>query len=239
MIRILHKLLVFCDKKNARRIRFAYVFSFLNAFAQNAPIMAGIFMIRALMDGTADVKICCLTAGILLLCFALGTFFRHMSDRLQSSAGYKVFAEKRIEFAKHLRKLPMGYFTDENIGRISSILTEDMVFVEENSMSVLAEIASGIFAQIVVTSFMFFLDPVLGGIALFTDIVILILSIPMNKAAELGTVLSFHEEDPQYITNNGIIFYYYANYCYTSFHCFVLSFSFYCHAELVSASYPL
>lgn len=183
MIRILHKLLVFCDKKNARRIRLAYIFSFLNAFAQNAPIMAGIFMIRALMDGTADVMTCCLMAGMLLACFALGTFFRHMSDRLQSSAGYKVFAEKRIEFARHLRKLPMGYFTDENIGRISSILTEDMVFVEENSMSVLAEIASGFFAQFVLTLFMFFLDPLFGAVTLATDIVILSLSVPMNKTA--------------------------------------------------------
>ncbi|MCR4557590.1 MAG: ABC transporter ATP-binding protein/permease [Saccharofermentans sp.] len=188
MIRILHKLLVFCDKKNARRIRFAYIFSFLNAFAQNAPIMAGIFMIRSLMDGTADVLTCCLMAGMLLVCFALGAFFRHMSDRLQSSAGYKVFAEKRIEFARHLRKLPMGYFTDENIGRISSILTEDMVFVEENSMSVLAEIASGIFAQIVLTAFMFFLDPLLGSVTLITDIVILILSVPMNKAAARNSI---------------------------------------------------
>ncbi len=183
MIRILHKLLVFCDKKNARRIRFAYVFSFLNAFAQNAPVMAGIFMIRALMEGTAEVLTCCLMAGLLLACFALGAFFRHMSDRLQSSAGYKVFAGKRIEFACHLRKLPMGYFTDENIGRISSILTEDMVFVEENSMSVLAEIASGIFTQIVVTAFMFYLDPLLGLVTLATDIIILILSVPMNKTA--------------------------------------------------------
>lgn len=188
MIRILHKLLLFCDKKNARRIRLAYIFSFLNAIAQNAPIMAGIFMIRALMEGSADVLTCSMMAGMLLVFFALGAFFRHMSDRLQSSAGYKVFAEKRIEFAGHLRKLPMGYFTDENIGRISSILTEDMVFVEENSMSVLAEIASGFFAQIVLTAFMFFLDPLLGVVTLATDIVILILSIPMNKAAARNSV---------------------------------------------------
>ncbi|MCR4669802.1 MAG: ABC transporter ATP-binding protein/permease [Saccharofermentans sp.] len=183
MIRILHKLLLFCDKKNAVRIRIAYIFSFLNAFARNTPIMAGIFMIRDLMEGTADVLSCCRMAGILLICFALGTFFQHMSDRLQSSAGYKVFAQKRVEFASHLRKLPMGYFTDENIGRISSILTEDMVFVEENSMSVLAEIASGLFAQLAVTVFMFFLDPLLGALTLLTDIVILILSIPMNRTA--------------------------------------------------------
>ena len=54
MIRMLHRILVFCDKKNARNIRLAYVFSFLNSFAQNAPVMAGIILIRELMEGTAD-----------------------------------------------------------------------------------------------------------------------------------------------------------------------------------------
>ena len=48
-----------------------------------------------------------------------------------------------------------------------------------------------------------------AGAVCFTDDGIPILSEDiarkaMNKAAELGAVLSFHEEDPQYITNNGI-----------------------------------
>jgi ATP-binding cassette subfamily B protein len=188
MIRMLHRILVFCDKKNARNIRLAYIFSFLNSIAQNAPIMAGIFLIRELMQGTADAVKCCIMAGVLLICFALGTLFRHMSDRLQSSSGYKVFAEKRKEFASHLRKLPMGYFTDENIGRISSILTEDMVFVEENSMSIIAEVVSGFFAQLVITAFMFFMDPLLGLVALTTDIVVLIISIPMNRSAMRNSI---------------------------------------------------
>ncbi|MBR3464709.1 MAG: ABC transporter ATP-binding protein [Clostridiales bacterium] len=188
MIRMLHRILVFCDKKNARNIRLAYVFSFLNSFAQNAPVMAGIILIRELMEGTADAVKCCVMAGILLLCFVLGALFRNMSDRFQSSSGYKVFAEKRKEFASHLRKLPMGYFTDENIGRISSILTEDMVFVEENSMSIIAEVVSGFFSQLVITAFMFFLDPLLGCIILATDIVVLLISIPMNKTAMRNSI---------------------------------------------------
>ena len=188
MIRILHRILTFCDKRNASRIRFAYVFSFLNAFAQNAPIMVGILMIRELMAGTADVGKCVLMAGILFVFFALSTFFRHMSDRLQSSAGYKVFAEKRREFAAHLRKLPMGYFTEENIGRISSILSEDMVFVEENSMSIIAEVVSGLFSQLVLILFMFFLHPLLGVVTLFIVIIVLLISIPLNKTAMRNSI---------------------------------------------------
>ena len=188
MIRMIHRLLTFCDRNNARRIRLAYIFSFLNAIAQNAPVMTGIFMIRGLMQNTADAADCCIMAGILFACFVFGALCRHMSDRLQSSAGYKVFAEKRREFAAHLRRLPMGYFTDDNIGRISSILSEDMVFVEENSMSIIAEVISGLFAQLVVTLFMFFLHPLPGAVALVTAAVVLLVSVPMNNEAMRNSI---------------------------------------------------
>ena len=42
-----------------------------------------------------------------------------------------MFADKRMELGGHLRKLPMGYFTSGNIGKISSVLSTDMVFIEE------------------------------------------------------------------------------------------------------------
>ena len=45
-----------------------------------------------------------------------------------------VFADLRMELGRHLRRLPMGYFTEGNIGKISSVLSTDMVFIEENCM---------------------------------------------------------------------------------------------------------
>ena len=188
MIRMIHRILRFCDRKNAARIRSAYIFSFLNSLTQNAQILAGIFMIRELTEGDATPDTCCITAGILLLCFGLSALFKHLSDRLQSSSGYKVFAEKRREFASHLRKLPMGYFTDENIGRISSILSEDMVFVEENSMSIIADMVSGIFSQLVVTVFMFILDPLLGAVMLVTLCIVFAISFPLSRTAMRNSV---------------------------------------------------
>ncbi len=181
MIRILHRIVKFCDKKNARRIRTAYIFAFLNAFLKNASIMVAIFLIKLLFEGNKDVLTCVIASGILVAAFALSTIFSHIADRLQSSSGYKVFADKRIEFAAKLRTLPMGYFTEGTIGRISSILSEDMVFVEENSMSIIAEIVSDIFSQALLVVFMFILNPLLGLIALITVIAALIVSAPMNK----------------------------------------------------------
>jgi ATP-binding cassette subfamily B protein len=181
MLRMVHRILKFCDRKNAKNIRMSYKFAFLKSFMQNAPIIAAIYVIREILEGNVTLTHCVIMAGVLLLCFALTAVFQNISDRLQSSSGYKVFAEKRIEFAKHLRKLPMGYFTAGNIGKISAILSEDMVFVEENSMSIIAEVISGFFAQLVITLFLFLLHPLLGAVTGVTAGIVMLISVPMNK----------------------------------------------------------
>ena len=181
MIQMVHRILKFCGGRFAARIRVAYLFSFLKSICQNAPIFVAVWILRKLMDGTADVTVCCLSAAVLLGFLALGTVFQNLSDRFQSATGYEVFAEKRKAFAAHLRRLPMGYFTAGNLGRISSILSADMVFIEENSMNIVADVVSDGFAQLVLTAFLFTIHPWLGLAALFTELLAVCLAHPMNR----------------------------------------------------------
>lgn len=60
-------------------------------------------------------------AAVLCVSVLLEAFFQLMSDRLQSGAGYMMFAEQRMALGAHLRKLPMGYFTAGNIGKIDPV----------------------------------------------------------------------------------------------------------------------
>lgn len=181
MFRILKRILAFCGPEYARRIRSAYIFSFLKALFTNVPIMISVFLLGKLLSGEADWLLSCEAAGILVICLALSALCQNISDRLQSSAGYEVFAEKRMAFADHLKSLPMGYFSAGNMGKISSILSDDMVFIEENAMGVVAEVVSSLFAQMILTAFLFRLHPVLGTVSLCTTGVALLLGIPMNR----------------------------------------------------------
>ena len=189
MIGMVHHILKFCGGHFAAKIRIAYLFSFLKSICQNAPIFVAVWIVRKLMDGTADVITCCLSAGALLVFFALGTVFQNLTDRFQSATGYEVFAEKRKDFAAHLRRLPMGYFTAGNLGRISSILSADMVFIEENSMNIVAEVVSDSFAQLVLTVFLFTLHPYLGAAALVTELIAACIAHPMNRESMRNSAL--------------------------------------------------
>ena len=75
----------------------------------------------------------------------------------------------------------MGYFTADNLGRISSILSADMVFIEENSMNIVAEVVSDFFSQMVLTAFLYTLHPVLGAAALGTVLAAILIAYPMNR----------------------------------------------------------
>ena len=144
------------------RIQLAFVFSFLKSFLAKAPIGMAFLVLAAFLDGSADSRLCLTVGAAMAICLVLQVLCQHAADRLQSAAGFMVFAEKRMELGAHLRKLPMGYFTEGNIGKISSVLSTDMVFIEENCMTALADMMSYIFAEAIMLAFLFVIHPWLG-----------------------------------------------------------------------------
>lgn len=144
------------------RIQLAFLFSFLKSLLAKAPIGMAFLVLTAFLDGSADGRLCLTMGAAMAICLVLQVLCQHAADRLQSAAGFMVFAEKRMELGAHLRKLPMGYFTEGNIGKISSVLSTDMVFIEENCMTALADMMSYIFAEAIMLAFLFAVHPWLG-----------------------------------------------------------------------------
>ncbi len=182
MLGLVRQIMQFCGPY-AKRIRLAWIFSFLRAFCANAPFVVAVVLINMLVEGSLRPVGCVVAAVVMLVLMVLQSLFQHATDRLQSTAGFELFADKRLELANHLRRLPMGYFSAGNLGKISSVLSADMVFIEEHSMMVLAEIASNIFAQFIITVFMFVLNPLVGLAVLATEVVAVLLAQPMNREA--------------------------------------------------------
>ena len=144
------------------RIQAAFVFSFLHAMLGKAPLCLAFLALRAFFCGTMTARLCLWLGIALAACVLLQCLFQNLADRLQSAAGYMVFADMRMRLGAHLRKMPMGYFTEGNIGKISSVLSTDMVFIEEHCMQTIADLMSFVFAQLIMVLFLFWLGPWLG-----------------------------------------------------------------------------
>ena len=148
------------------RIRLAAVCSFLKAFLGKAPIVVAYYLIAAFIENRVTGQSCVWAGVALVLCLALQCLFQNLADRMQSGAGFEMLADLRKKLGAHLRRMPMGFFTEGNIGRISSVLSTDMVFIEENLMMVLADLMSYLFSAAIFVLFMFAFDWRLGVAAL-------------------------------------------------------------------------
>lgn len=179
-----------------KRIQWAFLFSFLKSLLSKAPIGLAFFTFAAFLDGRADPKLC-LWIGIgMAASMILQVIFQYIADRLQSAAGFMIFAKKRLELGEHLRKMPMGYFTEGNIGKISSVLSTDMVFIEENCMTALADMMSYIFAEGIMLAFLLAFSFWLGLAAvLIVGIVLLIAKCMRKEALEDSTARQEQSEN--------------------------------------------
>ena len=161
MLKILHRIVCMTGKYSSR-IRASYITSFIKGIMMKAPLIFSFMAISLFMKGQMQEKICLYLGIGLVLCIAVEAVFEHITNVLQSATGYEVFADMRMRLGDHLRKLPMGYFTEGNMGKISTVLCTDMVFIEECCMTVLSELVTFMISQSLMTLMMFVMDIRLG-----------------------------------------------------------------------------
>ena len=180
MFRLISRILNLSGKyKN--RIKSAFIFAFVESILSKMPIFIA-FTVLIRFYEKRNTPQTFLYVGIgLVLVVLLQAVVHFLSDKLQSAAGFMIFADKRMELGNHLRKLPMGYFTAGNLGKINSVLSSDMAFIEEVSMSTIANMMSYVLSTLVLTVFMFVLDYRIGLIAVCVTLVATLLANSMNK----------------------------------------------------------
>lgn len=180
MLKILHRIVCMTGKYSSR-IRASYITSFIKGIMMKAPLIFSFIVISLFMKGQMQEKICLYLGIGLVLCIAVEAVFEHITNVLQSATGYEVFADMRMKLGDHLRKLPMGYFTEGNMGKISTVLCTDMVFIEECCMTVLSELVTFMISQGLMTLMMFVMDIRLGISALAVVLAFVIVGNCMMK----------------------------------------------------------
>ncbi len=188
MLKIMHRLMNNTGKYKGR-IRASYITAFLKGLMMKAPLVLCFFCISWFMQGQMDKKRCIYLGIAVLASVILQAVFEHASNVLQSAAGYMVFADMRLRLGDHLRKLPMGYFTEGNMGKISSVLSTDMVFIEENCMGVLSELVTFIISQGIMTVMMFVMDIRLGLLSLLVVAAFIIVGNLMLKMSTEHSII--------------------------------------------------
>ena len=210
MLKILHRIVNMTGKYKTR-IRASYITALFKGIMLKAPLFLCFFCISYFMQGQMDTKKCIWLGIAVVASVILEAVFEHISNVLQSATGYMVFADMRLKLGDHLRKLPMGYFTEGNMGKISTVLSTDMVFIEENCMGVLSELVTFLISQGIMVVMMFVMDYRMGLLSLLVVAAFIVVGNLMLKTSLKHSVLkqeaseSLTEEVLDFAEGMGII----------------------------------
>jgi len=165
MIKLIHRIVEAAGKRK-HRIRLAYIFCFIKGFLMKCPVIVAFVVIDKFLSGSDMTGLVKTVAVAMALILFIQIIAQYVADRLQAATGFEMFADMRIEIGEHLKNLPMGYFTEGNIGKISSILTTDMSMVEEVCMAQIAQLMTYCFSEAIMIMFLFLFDYRVGIVGL-------------------------------------------------------------------------
>ena len=172
MIQVLKKFFAFCTPEDRAKFRTSVILSLFQAIFEAMKIPAIAVMVRALLEQNVTGKTCLCCLGIMLVSIIGSGIVKSKASMLQTEGGYGTCASKRMEIAKHLRYLPMGYYNANSLGQITSVTTNTMQNLENVATRVVMMVTSGLLNTAVITLMLIFFDWRIGllliaGLAVF------------------------------------------------------------------------
>lgn len=137
-------------------------FNFLESMMIFVPYTLLFYCLNQYLSGTLTTDTIKMVSISMAASIVLRCVFRRLVDGLQSAKGLNIFARQRMKFVEHLKKLPMGYYSEDNMGNIVSVLTTDLIFIEENVMALIGQLISSYISIALSFVFLLFFNSILG-----------------------------------------------------------------------------
>ncbi|MCT4619943.1 MAG: ABC transporter ATP-binding protein/permease [Marinisporobacter sp.] len=183
MFSIIKRVLILAEKHDAKRIKWACVFGFFEGIFMNMPIFAMLFVLTKIVDKTIVIKDVWMSGGLIVV----GVIGRYITKRivyvLQCATGYEIFEKERISIGDRFKRFSMGFFNDQKMGDISSVVTTDFTFIEMFAMNTIDKVVNGFSSIIIGCIFLLILD---YRIALVSIIVSLLSMIILKKVQRIA-----------------------------------------------------
>ncbi|UTC49798.1 ABC transporter ATP-binding protein [Treponema sp. OMZ 855] len=136
--------------RQKRELYASLVLSFFDGWLIVVPLLAAFHITARMPEFNPDVaEVLTMPVMIRYSLIMLASIFarivlRYLVSYLRSGAGYKCMAEERKTLGKELRKVPLGFFNEKNLGDVVSTITSDAAFLEIEGMGVIEKVAVGI-----------------------------------------------------------------------------------------------
>ena len=190
MITVFKKIWNFAEKEQPN-IQKSIIVGFLCA-AFNAMQMGGVYYVLVkIFDETLSVKDIAIVLGILLVSLVGKIITQYISQLEQTHAGYFMAADKRIRIGNKLKRVPMGFFSEFSLGKITTMSTTTLSQIEMQVPMLLVLVLGGLLNTFVFALALFYLHIMVGITAFLGILAFFIVTYFMEKksrenASEIG-----------------------------------------------------
>ena len=158
MLNILKKFFDFCTAEDRRKFYQSIYLGVIKSFIIALRIPAIGLVVMGLIEKNLSMQTFWLALGIMLVSTVLNVWITLKITMLQTEAGYHTCAQKRIEIAEHMRYLPMGYFNQNSLGKITSVTTNTLEGLSDVATRVVMMTVQGFLTTGLITILVFLYD---------------------------------------------------------------------------------
>lgn len=157
MFKLIRRILRFAGE-SAGRLRGSFAVSFLESLFSNVPILVLLYVLMRILNGTLSISAVWISGGVMLLGILMQCALRRIYVEMESGAGYEICACERMKIGNRFKRFPMSYFTEGNLGRVTSALSVDLLFIEEHGMSILDKVVNAFISTLIGVAMLLAID---------------------------------------------------------------------------------
>ena len=195
MFRTLKKFFAFCGEENRKMFVASIWLGVISAICSAMRIPAAAVVIQALLNQNVTMATLWTSLGILVGSLIVTIAINMKSTMLQTRAGYRACANKRIEIAEHLRYLPMGWFNDNSLGEVASVTTNTMESMANVATRVVMVTTRGFLTSGIIAGMMLLFDWRMGLITLAGLILFFAVNAAMQRAEQALSQRKFDADE--------------------------------------------
>ena len=171
--------------ENKKDLKVAFLLQFLDTFLSFVPLGAAMMFFENYINGSVTSSLAWILFAMMALGIIIRVLSRYLIDKNQFTTVYSIFYNERIKVADHLKKINMGFFTDDNIGSVTTTLVNGISFIEEQCMNSLITTFTAMINLAVIDIMLFVMDPILGVIFTTTVLIVALILIPYQRKSAL------------------------------------------------------
>ena len=180
MISVFKKIWLFSGKERNNLTR-SIVAAFFHAAFNAFQFVAIYYMLKCLFKQNVVQKDIIIVLVVLIISLIGKMITQNVSQMNQTHAGYFMAANKRIELGEKIKRVPMGFFNNFSLGKLTTLATTNLTQIESWIPVLLVNVLGGFLNTFIFVLSIFIINFEIGLVALIGMIVFLFVTFLMEK----------------------------------------------------------